>query len=140
MDMFKTDKLKSLFMGAGNADNTRAASAMADHVLFCWRSNHTYTHLSPAIQSNKNTRMRTKPKNEPSLMLYVDRTPAASHHAGKALYCLPIKYDKKQKDDKLMIPRKSEDLKSFLTSPANPKLHPDDIEMIKNITNMQGVA
>jgi len=37
MDLFKSKKIKSLFMGAGNAQYIAAASAMADNVIFCWR-------------------------------------------------------------------------------------------------------
>ena len=132
MDMFKTNKMKSLFMGAGNADNTRAASAMADHVLFCWRSNVTY--------KKKDDNSRTEEISKPSLMLYVDRTPAASHHAGKSLYSIPIEHDEERNDDKLVIPRQISELQNYLTSPATNKLHDNDAEMIKNITNMQGVA
>ena len=61
MDLFKKRKIKSLFMGAGNARYSAAASAMADNVLFCWRS-----------QLSSKTRGRKKDKR-PVMLIYVDR-------------------------------------------------------------------
>ena len=132
MDMFKTKKLKSLLMGAGNAENTKAASAMADHVLFCWRS--------PSVPNLNIKETDYKANSHSSLMLYVDRTSAASHHAGKALYCIPIMYDNSRNDDKLIIPRVKDDLIKHLIPLSSKELKRYDLEMIENITNMQGVS
>lgn len=120
MDFFKTRGLKSLFMGAGNAENTRAASAMADHVLFCWRS-----------------RYRPRRGAVSSLMLYVDRTSASAKQSGKALYCIPV-----YKGDKLDVPRDAQTLNGgvYKLNPLKDEIQASDREQIEKITNMQGVA
>jgi len=133
MDMFKTNKLKSLFMGAGNAENTKAASAMADYVLFCWRS-----HLPRSILAGI-TKPRKLTMEEPvqSLVLYVDRTPPTSSlHERKSLYYIPI-----YKGDKLMVPRfKSELEEKYKTELPTRKMDRYSYDMINRITEMQGVA
>lgn len=140
MDFFKTKGIKSLFMGAGNADNTRAASAMADYVLFCWRS----TLLTEGPKANTPDHFRagetvapvsTKPGAVGSLMLYVDRTTAASGQSGKALYRIPI-----YEDDTLMIPKSRSELKNYSLPLSIFKEDSENKEQIDRITNMQGVA
>jgi KaiC/GvpD/RAD55 family RecA-like ATPase len=130
MDLFRSDKIKSLFMGAGNAQNTDAASAMADHVLFCWRS--------PSKSDRPNLG-----DSKSSLMLYVDRASASSNQSGKALYRIPV-----YQDDKLALPLFSRDLKkpekedgySVNLSELMEQKYNDDKKQIDRITNMQGVA
>jgi hypothetical protein len=123
MDSFRTERMKALFMGAGNADNTKAASAMADHVLFCWRSN---------LISKERENVIGKPIS--SLMLYVDRTSAVSGLSGKALYCIPV-----YAGDKLQIPATAKELNDYVLSPSSLKAGGDK-RQIERITNMQGVA
>jgi len=121
MDMLKTVKVYSLFMGAGNADNTPSASAMADHVLFCWRS----------TEAKPKTSKKDVPKS--SLMLYVDRAAAGSGRSGKALYCIPV-----YKGDRLSIPRDQQQLENdcYIEIAGLPAT---DAEEISRITRMQGV-
>ena len=133
MDAFKTNGIKSLFMGAGNADNTRAASAMADHVLFCWRS-LSHWNNSPLHQTEK---------SQSSLMLYVDRTSLGSSRSGKALYALPV-----YGGDRLARPEFKADLEKVQLelgkfasgkSEGFVKIGRDDQKQIDRITMMQGV-
>jgi hypothetical protein len=123
MDMFKTERTKSLFMGAGNADNTKGASAMADHVLFCWRSSFV-----PEGKEEMTDDVIS------SLMLYVDRTSAGSRKSGKALYRVPV-----YKGDKVQIPMSASALDQYSLLPSTLKLK-EDKEQIERITNMQGVS
>jgi len=132
MDKFKTKGLTALFMGAGNADNTRGASAMADHVLFCWRSRSV-----PKIPKKA---ARVRPVS--SLMLYIDRASASSSQAGKAIYRLPV-----YKGDKLGIPTSGAELRTH-ENDGGYHLNPtdltrgesDDKDEIARIVRMQGVA
>jgi hypothetical protein len=137
MDKFKTKGLKSLFMGAGNAANTKAASAMADHVLFCWRSPRTPTKRpKPYSENPKISTIPGESDSSASLMLYVDRASASSQQSGKALFRIPI-----SSEDKLLIPVCLTDLrKKHRLDPSifGPKTY--DGEIIKRITEMQGVA
>jgi KaiC/GvpD/RAD55 family RecA-like ATPase len=128
MDLFKTEGLKSLFMGAGNADNTKAASAMADHVLFCWRSDYVPKQRRASAASG------AKPVS--SLMLYVDRTSVAVKKSGKVLYCIPV-----HEHDKLQVPMRPSDLdkEGCRLSLTKLKLEEPDRKQIERITNMQGV-
>ena len=155
MDMFKTTGFRSLFMGAGNAENTPGASAMADHVLFCWRSGFVPTDISgkaDTASAKKKTASAKKKtasakEGEPwadkdaatgvsSLMLYVDRASAAAGRSGKALYCIPV-----NKKDKLWIPTSQEILER--TCRISIRLVREsserDAEEIDRITRMQGV-
>ena len=137
MDKFKTKGLKALFMGAGNAANTKAASAMADHVLFCWRSPRTPKNPKPNSEADPDIReIPGEGDSSASLMLYVDRASASSQQSGKALYRIPI-----SSEDKLLIPVCLKDLKAkhrLDPSIFGPKTY--DGEIIKRITEMQGVA
>jgi KaiC/GvpD/RAD55 family RecA-like ATPase len=129
MDTFKTAKIMSLFMGAGNAENTPAASAMADHVLFCWRS--------PTKSERRGIR-----RSVSSLMLYVDRAAASSNQSGKALYRIPV-----YRDDRLMVPLTDSELTDLEKkggcrvdlAKLMRKKQSDDKEQIERITRMQGV-
>jgi hypothetical protein len=127
MDMFKTNHIRSLFMGAGNAQNTKAASAMADNVLFCWRSTN----------KGKNGR-----RSQPALMLYVDRASPSSQRQGKALYRLPI-----DSRGKLVLPTTTSDLdepqdqeQGFKVDITRLTGKNEDVEIIRRITDMQGVS
>jgi KaiC/GvpD/RAD55 family RecA-like ATPase len=141
MDFLKTREIKALFMGAGNADNTKAASAMADHVLFCWRSSflprerkeNAAHHLA---EGKAVAEVPDEGDSIASLMLYVDRTSAASGRSGKVLYRIPI-----YQDDKLKIPNSRSELDTSYR--LLPSVFKDDSEnkvQIDRITNMQGVA
>ncbi|MBN1606821.1 MAG: hypothetical protein JW940_09310 [Polyangiaceae bacterium] len=77
VDLCKARDVALLIMGAGNAALTRAASAMADNVVFCWRDTVANTEGPP----------------EECLALYVDRTQGKLGSEGKALYSLPVKRD-----------------------------------------------
>jgi archaellum biogenesis ATPase FlaH len=87
IDVFKQKGLRSLFMGAEKDTHTAAASAMADNVLFCWRS-HNFKESEPwkngaPFSLNGNSKLREM------LMLYVDRA-AESERPGTILYNIPI--------------------------------------------------
>ena len=131
MDYFKSEKIKSLFMGAGNAENTPSASAIADNVVFCWRSKFVKKEAEKCFPH--------EPKS--SLMLYVDRISAAAQQSGKLFYSLAI-----GQADTLLIPKNRKELNSEngmfkLTSEDLEKgKHDADLENIRRITNMQGVA
>ena len=119
MDTFKTYGVRSLFMGPGNAANTKSASAMADHVLFCWRS-------------------KGGSGSQPSLMLYVDRASAASRRTGKALFNIPVDSERLVWDPHLLDKGEAEG--GFRVDLAALSSRPDDDKEIKRITDMQGVA
>jgi KaiC/GvpD/RAD55 family RecA-like ATPase len=89
IDVFKQKGLHSLFMGAENATHTSAASAMADNVLFCWRS-HTFEKGKAWEKGGKAWSTKTgRWKLQEMLMLYVDRA-AAPERPGTILYNIPI--------------------------------------------------
>jgi hypothetical protein len=141
MDHFKSRPMKSLFMGAGNAENTSSASAMADHVLFCWRSAARWTNAPLGGNSTPHS----------SLMLYVDRTSVLAKKSGKVLYAVPV-----DENGKLIWPKTQnelEKLKVRMTEDPEPptlpgaekvnepvfNLHRNDRREIERITRMQGV-
>jgi hypothetical protein len=115
----------------------KAASAMADHVLFCWRSPRTPTKRpKPYSENPKISTISGESDSSASLMLYVDRASASSQQSGKALFRIPI-----SSEDKLLIPVCLTDLrKKHRLDPSifGPKTY--DGEIIKRITEMQGVA
>jgi hypothetical protein len=126
MDTFKTHGVRSLFMGAGNAANTKSASAMADHVLFCWRS-------------------KGGNGKQPSLMLYVDRASAASRRTGKALFSIPVVSELTPVVSERLVwdPAlldKDEAKNGYRIDLADLSSRPDDDKEIKRITEMQGVS
>ncbi len=135
LDKFRTMGLKSLIMGAGNAENTKAASAMADHVIFCWRSVYRSVGTSDLSDDRAGT-----------LMLYVDRTLPAAQLAGKSLFAFPYyndreRSDKKATGDQLKLPaNRKELLNDFQIDTQRENLTTTDNHMIKTIMLMQGVA
>ena len=133
MDFFKTNGLVTLFMGAGNADNTKAASAMADHVLFCWRSYDTLKNSTNNVDLGA---VNSEDQPRASLMLYEDRTSPSAEQPGKNLYRIPI-----YKGDKLDIPRSQEDLKNgdYQLNLTDTDLAKSDKDMINKITELQGL-
>jgi hypothetical protein len=131
-------------MGAGNADNTKAASAMADIVLFCWRSIGKNPAEEGATNKTSPTTAAAKRADHdidcnPHLMLYVDRTSAETAMYGKCLYRIPI-----AKDGRLLIPGNKSSLQSesFRLTPDTYRDHlsVSDLKQIDRINNMQGVA
>jgi KaiC/GvpD/RAD55 family RecA-like ATPase len=85
MDMLKKREISSVYIGAGNANYTRAASALADNAVFCWRDRECETAPpSPAT-------LRSQGEHpEEYLLLHVDRAEGQLGSEGKALYVLPI--------------------------------------------------
>ncbi|MGZ5517899.1 MAG: hypothetical protein ACXWKG_00455 [Limisphaerales bacterium] len=142
-DMFKTNNVKSLFVGAGNAENTQAASAMAVHTIFCWRS-LTAWKTNPLNKLKK--RRPGDGKTESSLMLFVDRTSSANSSSGRALCVVPILNDdsidwpENPKQLKKLYRPLSEFMRGRCPGLKGPPKHTDDIEEIKRITKLQGVG
>ena len=132
MDMFKTNKLKSLLMGAGNADNTPAASAMADHVLFCWKTTYVSDVCKRKVAEGGVWNGRVTDHAKSSLLVYVDRAAATCKLLGKVLYCFPV-----FESGKLRLPRTKLELSKYLISPT--MLSGADKREIDRITRMQGV-
>jgi hypothetical protein len=135
-DTFKTMELKSLFMGAGNAENTNAASAMADHVLFCWRSQFT-PEENPEMKERKEV-AESEHGSYSSLFLYVDRTsglPGKREKSGKELYRIAI-----NNEGRLEIPMSRGELADAMVKLSGLEKWPTDLKQIKRITNMQGVG
>jgi hypothetical protein len=100
-------KVKSLFMGAGNAKYTKAFAAIADNVIFCWR----WEPLEPGkfVKRIKDrSGMKSPNRDIPNiyshyeklnfnvgsspdfLLLYVDRTEGKFRQPNKVLYAVPI--------------------------------------------------
>jgi GH15 family glucan-1,4-alpha-glucosidase len=137
MDVFKRRNLKSLFMGAENATNTPAANAMADNVIFCWRSRHN-------VASDHNEASQT-PEDTPEwsqsgyLMLYVDRASSMERPA-KSLYKIPImvgKYDDRR--ECLKAPRTKSELNGSFHRINWLDADPEDLEHIKTVRRFQGL-
>ncbi|NIA30894.1 MAG: hypothetical protein GWP06_13390 [Actinobacteria bacterium] len=95
LDLFKRYGLKSVFMGAGNAHYTAAASAMADNVVFCWRDrlNKKDDSKNSTVQKKNDSKNSTDQEKE-FLMVYVDRTAGRIGREGRALYKLEIEGNK----------------------------------------------
>jgi hypothetical protein len=111
--------VESLFMGAGNAHYTKAFSAIADNVVFCWRWSpaKNFWKMSPKSRPVKVPAAKTpnvkKPvsfdapdyggvrnifyskksrNNSPPefVLMYVDRTAGKFAKASKQLYAIPV--------------------------------------------------
>jgi hypothetical protein len=118
MDLCKAEKIKSLFMGAGNARYSAAASAMADNVLFCWRS-------------QLRTKDKKSTKKEPVMLIYVDRIGDESHKPDKRLYAVPVRKNALAFGES-DVPRDIDE------NQYETMLSPDDRKKIHLITNKQG--
>lgn len=119
IDYFKNEKIKSLFMGAGNARYTHAASAMADNVVFCW----------PSGQHPAKTRGKAKP--EQSLMIYVDRVSGYHRQELKGLYRISLPTHLGQRFPLNQRPERVGQLDAVA---------PEDKDEIQRIRMLQGVA
>jgi KaiC/GvpD/RAD55 family RecA-like ATPase len=84
MDHLKAEGIKSLFMGAGNARYSAAASAMADNVIFCWRETTDPLTASLTPQAGQ-----PSAKNK-RLILYVDRLSKDEHLRKGRLHVLDV--------------------------------------------------
>lgn len=136
IDIFKRENLKSLFMGAENATNTPAASAMADNVVFCWRSN---LGCSPEKTQQTSTKRAAKVSNweqHADLMLYVDRA-SSSQRLDKALYRLPIYTDKTR--ECLHIPATPAQMNQSPFRVDWKSATPEDQEHVKKVRKLQGL-
>jgi KaiC/GvpD/RAD55 family RecA-like ATPase len=118
IDFFKNQKVKSLFMGAGRGRHSDAASAMADNVLFCWR-----TTLRQPIKDNDRS----------CVLIYLDRIGDESKRPAKRLYAIPVKYGHVLRidDPKQCVHPVPEDERATY-------LEEEDLKKIGLITNKQG--
>lgn len=90
--------LKSVLMGAGNARYTKAVSAIADNVIFCWRAVHDGEKVSAKSESAAHLEnILIELKLEPDinsitswLLLYVDRREKPVTTGIHNLYAFPI--------------------------------------------------
>lgn len=102
VDLCKKRKVALLIMGAGNSALTRAASAMADNVIFCWRDEKKKGERLPCGVDSKSPEA-TSPSDGPYLAMYVDRRQGDLGKEGKALYVLELDSEGALKD---LIPHK----------------------------------
>ena len=95
----KKKKIALIVMGAGNSKLTPAASAIADNVIFCWRSQiknglEDSNGKNSTIYNPKSldTTIDNQSPNKilPILCLYVDRCQGQLGNEGKELSFLPI--------------------------------------------------
>jgi hypothetical protein len=137
MDVFKSRNLKSLFMGAENATNTPAANAMADNVIFCWRSKHKVRNITNKASQVPSRSLKWIQSG--CLMLYVDRASSRERPA-KSLYRIPIIVDKKDNRRECL---KAPCTKKELDGPFHRidwlKADTEDQEHINKIRRFQGL-
>jgi len=89
--------LKTVFMGAGNAGYTKAISAMADNVVFCWRDKLKGTSTAGHVfsddwyESIESEMARYDGEvGDEFLVIHVDRREIRSTSSRRALYAIPI--------------------------------------------------
>ncbi len=140
----KKKKIALIVMGAGNSKLTPAASAIADNVIFCWRSqiigqgekfnkmlkaNHL-ENLEPKLKPGKNV-----------LCLYVDRCQGQLANEGKEFSFIRIDDDR---GIEIRCPRNVREKNSYsttgFTKVANYGLIEDAKETIDGIIAMQGMS
>lgn len=89
----KKKKIALIVMGAGNSKLTPAASAIADNVIFCWRS-HISKKPENINELNKIIGLPALIPEQEVLCLYVDRCQGQLGNEGKELSFIPIVSDK----------------------------------------------
>jgi KaiC/GvpD/RAD55 family RecA-like ATPase len=137
IDVFKQKGLRSLFMGAENTTHTDAASAMADNVLFCWRS-HTFEGSEAwkkAAPAEWKERKRGWKLRE-MLMLHVDRA-SAPERPGDILYSVPIYTSKRSECLRLPETAAAMNASPYLTDWRQAS--DDDQARITGLRRLQGL-
>ena len=116
----KKNNIALIVMGAGNSRFTPAASAIADNVIFCWRS-----------------RLAEEKNHQEVLAVYVDRCQGNLGNEGKQLSYIPIKDDK---IDLNCCNSGNESVGFTRVEPNNNDIILGAQSMIDTITNMQGMG
>jgi KaiC/GvpD/RAD55 family RecA-like ATPase len=135
IDIFKQKGLRSLFMGAENATHTQAASAMADNVLFCWRSRTSNPKEWESVPKSC-AGLEGDWKYQETLMLYVDRA-AASERPAASLYKIPIFSSKRS--ERLLLPENANAMNEIPFLVEWKKTSGPDLEHITKLRRLQGV-
>jgi hypothetical protein len=92
----KHRSLRSVIMGAGNARYTRAVSAMADNVFYCWKdslrsrgsSDDCYRTGAPEVRTSLD--LTTTDTFTECLLIYVDRRERHHEMGRNNLYAFPV--------------------------------------------------
>ena len=96
--------VKSVFMGAANAQHSNAIAAVADNVIFCWRDRvRPKERDNPALPEKIAEiwgKLTGKERGENYLMLYVDRTSGGFGTERQKLFAFPI-----SKESALLLPQ-----------------------------------
>jgi GTPase SAR1 family protein len=137
----KKNEIAIIVMGAGNSKLTPAASAIADNVLFCWRSKVTSDELK-VNTFNENSKEKIATKKE-VLCVYVDRCQGQLGNDEKELAFIPIEGDKgiELKCPKSVFNEKKKEYGSIgFFKTTDYDLIVDSQQSIDTIIDMQGMG
>ncbi len=133
--------LKTVFMGAGNAGYTKAISAMADNVVYCWRDRVKDGYSADAVFERKKAKDAVtlleseygKKVTGDLLVVHVDRREIRSPNLRSSLFAVPVI------SGVLALPHYSAKMSAFSVSrESQARLHMA-AEMLESIAADQGV-
>jgi len=131
--------VKSVFMGAANAQHSNAIAAVADNVIFCWRD-----RVRPNERDNSALQMKIakiwekwkkEDRGENYLMLYVDRTSGGFGTERQKLYALPI-----SKESALLLPQGEWSTNDYGIPHKLIPCFEQSEGQIRHVTEMQGFS
>jgi len=140
----KKNKIALIVMGAGNSKLTPAASAIADNVIFCWRTELNSDNLEIPFAWNKVKNKNLKNRDE-LLCIYVDRCQGHLGNEGKELTFIPVNKEQGIDIECPGVKLLEDNKENFPNGFQRVELSDYDLilnakQTIDTITNMQGMG